>query len=143
MIAGKDRLPYEEWLKNCTCRLCGVKGHIPSKCPDKPKDGYKSRGNDTKPYERKRYDKDRRGGRDRRGQRKQDDKYSNKTRTDRRFKKAYKAAIETLARDSSSEEDSDTSASPRKNESDSGNESDESDCSLAAHAARMFKSLKD
>ena len=118
-----------------------MKGHIPSKCPTKPKDGYQARGNDNRrPYENKRYDRGGRGDRDRRGQTKQDNR---KSKRDQRFKKAYKAAIETYARDSSSEEESDTSASPRENVSDSGNDSDGSDCSLAAHAARMFKSLKD
>ena len=144
MIAGKERLPYDEWLKNCTCRTCGVKGHIPSKCPQRPKDGYKSRGDDNRrPNERKRYDKGGRGDRDRRGQSKNDDRRSKTSHNARRFKKAYKAAIETFARDSSSEEEGDTSASPRENVSDSGNDSDGSDCSLVAHAARMFKSLKD
>ena len=141
LAAGKDRIPYEEWLKDCTCHNCGIKGHIPSKCPTKPKDGHQTRDmKNRRPYENKRYDRGGRGDRDRRGQTKQDNR---KSKRDQRFKKAYKAAIETYARDSSSEEDSDTSASPRENVSDSGNNSDGSDCSLAAHAARMFKSLKD
>ena len=145
MNAGKDRIPYDEWLKNCTCHNCGLKGHIPSKCPSKPKDGYKNCVKDTRPpYDRNKW-YEHRGRRDQRGQSKQNERRSNKNHDDRRFKKAYKAVIETFNRDSSSDEESDASASPRESVSDTVNDSDSdgSDCSLAAHAARMFKSLPD
>ena len=67
------------------------------------------------------------------------------------LKKAYKAAIEKLVCDSSSNEDDDTSiyhdasASPRANvavEEESDPDVSSSDNSVSAHAACMFSSLK-
>ena len=67
------------------------------------------------------------------------------------MKKAYKAAIKMLVHDSSSDDDDvstyhDTTSSPRANVAvEEEPESDRSDSgnSLAAHAARMFSSLKE
>ena len=47
MTTEEHCLPYDEWLKNCFCDKCGKTGHIPSKCPDKPKDGYQRHYNNN------------------------------------------------------------------------------------------------
>ena len=112
LATGKDRLPYDEWLKNCLCDNCGKKGHIPSKCPEKPKEGYQRRYNNNRRGDRdrrKQYDQDGRADGDRREQ--NDQGHSQKTRDIRRLKNAYKASIKALDCDSSSDEESDASAS--------------------------------
>ena len=112
MTAEKHRLPYDEWLKNCLCDNCGKKGHIPSKCPDKPKDGYQRRYNNIwrgDRDQRKQYDQDGRADRDRCEQNNQG--HSQKTRDIRCLKNAYKASIKALDCDSSSDKESDISES--------------------------------
>ena len=66
----------------------------------------------------------------------------------RKFKKLYKAALEQYVNEDSSESDvNDDAASPRahfgaEDDNDESASSD-SDSDLAAHAARVFSSLKD
>ena len=140
-LAARNLIPFDEWVKTAECRICKKKGHIAPKCPDRDT----TRGNGRQNDQRGGGNNDRRSDGNQRGRGNQRDHRSQKTREDRRFKKAYKAAIETFARDSSSDEESDTSASPKANVAETANDSDGSDSvgSLAAHAARMYSSLKE
>ena len=140
-MAARQRLPFDEWVKTIECKNCGVKGHIAKDCPDKKK---KWSGKPTTDSRRN----DRRGNDSRGNDRRGNDRPSNDRRGQRdkqRFKKAYKIALESLAADDSSTESDD--ASLEANVAATGIESDsdasESDTSFAAHAARMYSSLKE
>jgi hypothetical protein len=130
LAAMAARVPLEEYLKNITCFNCGKKGHKASDCPE----------------EKKPHNKPRDDHRDKKARDKPRDCRDKKARDQRRFKKAYKAAIETFALDSSSGSDEDETASPRAHKADIDDNSEDDSSSvgsLAAHAARMFSSLKE
>ena len=79
-----------------------------------------------------------RGCSDQNGHRSQQDRYQS------RFKKAYKIALETMADDTSSEDESTASASQSANVAGVAKEEDDDSVnSLAAHASRMYSSLKE
>ena len=130
-MAARQRLPFDEWVKTIDCKNCGKKGHIAKDCPDKKKKWSDKPTTDSRRGDRRGND---RPSNDRRGQ-----------RDNRRFKKAYKIALESLAADDSSTGSDDVSLAA--NVAATGNESEsdasDSDDSFAAHAARMYKSLKD
>ena len=138
-MAARHLIPFDEWVKTAECRICKKKGHIAPKCPDRDN----ARGNGRQNDQRGGGNNDQRGDGNQRGCGNQRGHRSQKTQEDRRFKKAYKASIETLARDSSSDEESDASASLKANLAETVNDSDGSDSvgSLAAHAARMYSLL--
>ena len=143
-MAARHQVPFEEWVKDRECHACGKKGHIKPDCPDAPPSDKGS------PY------RDRRGGgggrgrggggrgrdsNDYRGRGRSDPirgHRSQRDKQDRRFKKAYKLALESFANDSSSDDN-------HSEQGDAANDSDGSDSenSLAAHAARMYSSLKE
>ena len=134
MAAREHKIPWDEWVKNTTCHGCGKKGHIKPHCPDR-----KGQNNDQVHgvgRGRGRGDQDGRGN----GHRSQRDK------NERRFKKAYKIALESLAdEDTSSGDENAASVSPRANLATAAKDDDKGDDSvdsLAAHAARMYSSLK-
>jgi len=143
MAARDHKLPYDEWLKNAICRICKEKSHVAPKCPKR------SNGN-GRTYDRRGGDGRGRGGGSHhhshggRGRGAGDHHRSQRTKEERRFKKAYKIALETMEdEDTSSGDESNASASPRANIADVTNEENDSVDSLAAHAARMYSSLKD
>ena len=129
-------------MKDRECHGCGKKGHIKPDCPDASPKGTR------RPYQDRRGDGGRGGGRgrgrdssDHRGRGRGDHQHrSQRDKHDRRFKKAYKLALEAVANDSSSNDEGNAS-----DVVDTANDSDGSDSveSLAAHAARMYSSLKD
>ena len=137
LAAIGERLPYDEWVKEKVCHACGKKGHIAPRCPDK-----KSGSNG---YGRNNGGRGRGGGRGGgRGSGDHNDHRSQRNKEERRFKKAYKIALETMEdEDTSSGDENDASASPRANVAGITNEENDSMDSLAAHAARMYSSLKD
>ena len=145
MAAREHKIPWDEWVKDVTCHGCGKKGHIKPHCPDR-----KGRNNDRVHgvgRGRGRGDQDGRGrgrgGQDGRG----NGHRSKRDRDERRFKKAYKIALESLAdEDTSSGDESAASVSPRANLATAAKDDDKGDDSvdsLAAHAACMYLSLKD
>ena len=145
--AARGGKPFDEWVKDKKCHGCGEMGHIEKDCPKR------SRGAKSSSYRSYRRDRDRDNGdasqrdqqsqRGRRPQRRQE--------RERRVRKIFKAVMDQLVEQSSSESEEDGNASPRAHNTtvedgndSGGNGSDsDSDASLAAHAARMFASLKE
>ena len=133
--SARRRVPFDEWVKTVTCRNCGEKGHLAKDCPNKRNEGTRQGQS-----------------RDRRTQRVQEgDGHQRRDCTcNNCFKKAFQAAYEAIGDDSSScSDDKQGDTSPRAHVTEEisldGNESEASDSveSLAAHAARMYSSLKE
>ena len=128
-MAARQQLPYEDWIKQVICHNCGERGHLSKDCPHAKKARGPARNNRGPPPPKE--------GRSQR----------TKERA-RKFKKLYKAALEQYVNEDSSESDAnDDAASPRahfgaEDDNDESVSSD-SDSDLAAHAARVFSSLKD
>ena len=139
MAARENKIPFEEWVKTINCHSCGKKGHITPNCPDKKQ--FAGRGGGGRSG-----DSGGRGRGNQRGQGGGNDHRSKRDRNERRFKKTYKIALESLEDvDTSSGNESVVSASPRANLATTSEDDDKDDSvdSLAAHAARMYSSLKD
>ena len=136
-MAARGEQPSRSKVK---CYGCGEFGHIERDCPKKgrPSRGGRTRRDDRTQREdrRKRDDHRRRGGRSQHTSERQ-----------RRYKKAYQAAFEQFLDkldDSGSDSDESLNANVAENENDGDSgASDESVDSIAAHAARMYSSLKE
>ena len=139
-MAARQKIPFEEWVKDKTCHACGKTGHIKPDCPDNKGSGrFNGKGGGGRGRGGGRGEGRGRGGGGREGHR------AKSYRDERRFKKAYKLALETMENeeDTSSGDESNASASPRANVAGVVDDEKESIDSLAAHAARMYSSLKD
>ena len=128
-LAARHAKPFEEWVKDIECRNCGEIGHLEKDCPKKKKSNrYSSRDR----------------ARDTRGRRPQRRKYQ-----EQKARKIYNAVMDQIAAQSDDESISDEQATPRAykakiDDDDNSVESDsDSEKSVAAHAARMFDSLKE
>ena len=152
-MAARAKIPFEEWVKNATCHGCGQTGHIKPQCPEKggnqrfngKSGGGRGRGGGRGEGRGEGRGGGRGEGRDRGGGGQGLGRRIQRDKQERRFKKAYKIALETMedGDDTSSGDESIPSTSPRANVAGVENDEKESIDSLAAHAARMYSSLKD
>jgi len=155
--ARRDK-PYDQWVTDKTCHICGENGHLARGCPqgrnvdarnrngraparrgddvraDRQRDGARPARDDARPP-RGDVHNNRGGERSRRPQRE---------REVRRLRRAFNLAIETLANDASSSESEPDNALPRAHAAmaSDGDESDASGSGMAVHAARVYASLK-
>ena len=152
-FAARNHVPFDVWVKDKKCDACGEIGHIQKDCPNTSRrstsngrDDRRRRPSSSTPRDRSKEDRNgRRNDRSRRGtSRGRDDRRNG--RTQRRFQRAFKIALESLAQDDTS--DSDETVSPRAHTTDldsstHSRDSSGSSTSLAVHAARVFTSLKE